>query len=195
MLEVVEVSCYQDKAVAIAGLGGLGSNIAVMLARSGVGNLLLIDYDRVEYSNLNRQYYLPCHVGRLKAEALTEQLLQINPALQLTVRVEKITAENAAELFTRWPLVCEALDDAAAKAMVINTLLKDKKKIIVSGSGMAGLGSANAIYTARKMARLYVCGDESSDMEQENMWAPRVQICAGHQANMVLRLLAGWQEP
>ena len=189
MLEVVEVSCYQDKAVAIAGLGGLGSNIAVMLARSGVGNLLLIDYDRVEYSNLNRQYYLPCHVGRLKAEALTEQLLQINPALQLTVRVEKITAENAAELFAQWPLVCEALDDAAAKAMLINTLLKDKKKII------AGLGRANAIYTARKMARLYVCGDESSDMEQENMWAPRVQICAGHQANMVLRLLAGWQEP
>lgn len=185
----------QNQSVAIAGLGGLGSNIAVMLTRSGVGHLLLIDYDTVEGSNLNRQHYMPRHIGRLKTEALAEQLREINPAVQLTVKNQKITAENAAALFQGWPLICEAMDDPAAKAMLINTLLPDSEKTIVAGSGMAGYGSANTIRTVRKMKRLYICGDETSDMQNNRMLAPRVQLCAAHQANMILRILFGEMEP
>lgn len=185
----------REKRVAIVGLGGLGSNIAVMLARSGVGHLMLVDFDVVEASNLNRQHYFPRHLGMPKAEALAEQLREINPALSLDVVQQRVTADNAAALLQGWPLVCEAMDAPASKAMLVNTLLPDPEKIIVAGSGMAGYGSANTIQTVRKMARLYVCGDECSDMDQGVMLAPRVQICAGHQANMILRLLLGLQEP
>ena len=192
---MVQLRCMlQEKRVAIVGLGGLGSNIAVMLARSGVGHLLLIDFDRVEPSNLNRQHYLPRHIGMPKAEALAEQLKEINPDVQLTVKQQRVTADNAAELLQGWPLVCEAMDDPTSKAMLINTVLPDQEKVIVAGSGMAGFGSSNTIKTVRKMARLYVCGDETSDMAHEVMLAPRVQICAGHQANMILRLLLGLQD-
>ena len=190
-----DIDTLQQQSVAIAGLGGLGSNIAVMLTRSGVGHLLLIDYDTVEGSNLNRQHYMPRHIGRPKTEALAEQLREINPAVQLTIKYEKITAENAADLFRGWPLIYEAMDEPAAKAMLINTLLPDAEKIIVAGSGMAGYGSANSIKTTRKMKRLYLCGDETSDMQNERMLAPRVQLCAAHQANMILRILLGEMDP
>lgn len=199
MWEVAEVDSLREtlreKQVAIVGLGGLGSNIAVMLTRSGVGRLLLIDFDTVEASNLNRQHYLPRHIGMPKAEALAGQLKEIDPTVQLTVKQQRVTADNAAELLQGWPLVCEAMDDPASKAMLINALLPDPEKVIVAGSGMAGFGSANTIKTVRRMARLYVCGDGTSDMKKEKMLATRVQICAGHQANMILRLLLGQQEP
>ena len=183
-------------AVAIAGLGGLGSNIAVMLAQLGVGKLLLVDFDTVEPSNLNRQHYTLRHLGLPKTEALAQQLEEMNPFVQVYTRQLKITADNAAELFRDWPLVCEALDDPVAKAMLINALLPDEEKTIVAASGMAGYDSANAIQTIHNMKRLYVCGDGSSEaMPGSGLMAPRVQICAGHQANMILRLLLGLTEP
>lgn len=104
---------------------------------------------------------------------------------------ERITADNAVELFMGWSFICEAMDTPDSKAMLLNTLLPDESKIIVAASGMAGYGSANQIKTVRKMHRLYLCGDGYSDVEQMIMLAPRVQLCASHQANMVLRLLLG----
>ena len=183
-------------AVAIAGLGGLGSNIAVMLAQLGVGKLLLVDFDTVEPSNLNRQHYTLRHLGLPKTEALAGQIGEINPFVQVYAKQIKITSENAAAIFQGWPLICEALDNPSAKAMLINALLPDEEKTIVAASGMAGYDSANTIQTTHSMRRLYVCGDGSSEaMPGNGLMAPRVQICAGHQANMILRLLLGLTEP
>lgn len=186
----------KNGAVAIAGLGGLGSNIAVMLAQLGVGKLLLVDFDTVEPSNLNRQHYTLRYLGKPKTEALAEQLREINPFVEILTQQVKVTAENAAMLFADWPLVCEAFDDPVAKAALINTLLADSQKTIVAASGMAGYGSANEIQTVQKMKQLYLCGDAVSEASPGNsLMAPRVQICAGHQANMILRLLLGFKEP
>ena len=181
--------------VAVAGLGGLGSNIAVMLAQSGIGELLLVDYDEVEPSNLNRQHYSLPHLGMLKTEALKKQIEEINPFVKVTLRSEKITGENLQKLFSDCEIVCEALDGAEAKAMLINGLLTETKATVVAASGMAGTDSSNRIRTERRMKRLYVSGDGTSESRPGNgLFAPRVQICAGHQANMVLRLLLGEEE-
>jgi sulfur carrier protein ThiS adenylyltransferase len=59
--------------IGIAGCGGLGSNCAVALSRVGIGRLILVDFDVVELSNLNRQYYFRDQIGLLKTEALTEK--------------------------------------------------------------------------------------------------------------------------
>ncbi|WP_092561384.1 sulfur carrier protein ThiS adenylyltransferase ThiF [Anaeromicropila populeti] len=182
--------------VAIAGLGGLGSNIAVSLARIGVGMLRLIDFDVVEPSNLNRQNYDIRHLGLLKTVALKQQLQDINPYIQIDTVNKKITEKNAAELLKDCEIVCEAFDNPENKAMLINTVLTHLPGIkIVSASGMAGYKSTNLIRTIHPMKNLYLCGDfETEAMAGCGLMAPRVMVCAGHQANMVLRLLAGEEE-
>ena len=103
--------------VAVAGLGGLGSNIAVMLARSGIGKLLLVDFDVVDVTNLNRQMYFIPQRGKSKAEALPEILRQINPYLTYESVCVKVTPENVRELFSEYPIVCEAFDRPNQKAV------------------------------------------------------------------------------
>lgn len=179
--------------VAIAGLGGLGSNIAVSLARAGVGTLFLVDFDRVELSNLNRQQYTINDIGRYKTEALTDLLLNINPYLNIKYETKLITEDNAAATFAPYGIVCEAFDRADMKALLINALLEnDPDKIIISGSGMAGTLSSNTIRTRRAFDGLYICGDGVTDIADANgLMAPRVAICANHQANMAVRLILG----
>ena len=175
--------------VAVAGLGGLGSNIAVMLARSGIGELLLVDFDTVDVTNLNRQMYLIPQLGKPKAEALPEILYQINP--YLTYRSVCITPNNVKELFSEYPIVCEAFDKPDQKAMLVRELLMQcPKTTVVSGNGMAGYADANEIRTCQVMKRLYVCGDQSTDVGNGiGLIAPRVAVCAAHEANKVLQLI------
>lgn len=177
--------------VAVAGLGGLGSNIAVMLARSGVGELLLVDFDRVDVTNLNRQMYLIPQLGMPKAEALPEILYQINPYLTYRSVCIKVTPDNVKELFSEYPIVCEAFDKPDQKAMLVRELLMQcPKTIVVSGNGMAGYADANEIRTCQVMKRLYVCGDQSTDVGNGiGLIAPRVAVCAAHEANKVLQLI------
>ncbi len=182
--------------VAVAGLGGLGSNVAVSLTRAGVGELMLVDFDRVDLSNLNRQQYEIADLGRYKTEALSERLTRINPYVKLTRKTIKVTAENAAGIFGGFGIVCEAFDRADRKAMLISALLGEcRNTVIVSGSGMAGYLSSNMIQTKRAFDRLYICGDGVTDSADVNgLMAPRVAICANHQANMIIRLILGERE-
>lgn len=193
-----EIQEKLDRAtVGIAGLGGLGSNIAVHLARLGVGRLVLVDFDVVDITNLNRQHYTMKDIGIPKTLALQEQLEAINPYLYYETYTERIIPANAARLFADCDVICEAFDRADQKAMLIETLLERIPQTpIVSGSGMAGCGSANAIHTERKFGKLYVCGDGISDIEYgSGLMAPRVAVCAAHEAHMVLRLLIGADTP
>ena len=182
--------------VAIAGLGGLGSNVAVMLTRVGVGQLLLVDFDIVEPSNLNRQSYYICHLGMAKTLALKKQLAEINPFIQVETQTLRVEAENVVGLFHGYDILCEAFDKPESKAMLVNTALASLPNItVVAASGMAGFSSSNRIVTNRPMKRLYVCGDSETAAEPgRGLMAPRVQICAAHQANMILRLLVGQKE-
>ena len=183
--------------VAVCGLGGLGSNIAVMLARTGVGFLRLIDFDVVEPSNLNRQNYYVRHLGMFKTDALCEQIREINPFIQAECVNARITRENLAELLNDCDYICEAFDNPEAKAMLAETVLTElPDKKLVCGSGMAGFESSNRIETVKALRNLYICGDSESEARPGNgLMAPRVSVCAGHQANMILRLIMGIEEP
>ena len=183
----------QAARVAVAGLGGLGSNIAVMLTRCGVGHLFLVDFDVVDMTNLNRQAYRLPHLGRPKTEAIREILAEINPYVEVETLCVRVTGENAAELFGEFPIVCEAFDKPENKAMLISTILKScPGTTVISGNGMAGYGEANGIRTARKLSRLYVCGDGVTEASPGvGLLAPRVADCAGHQANQAVRLILG----
>lgn len=177
--------------VAIAGLGGLGSNVAMALARTGVGELLLVDFDIVEPSNLNRQHYCIKHLGMKKTMALSAQIKEVNPYIHVKVRDVKVDEQNVISIFKDYDIVCEAFDKADAKAMLISNLLASNSNVkIVSGNGMAGFGSGNEILTRKRMKNLYICGDETTEAAEGcGLMMPRVQICAGHQANMIIRLI------
>ena len=188
---------FTGATVAICGLGGLGSNIAVSLARAGVGRLILIDFDQVDISNLHRQQYMADQIGLYKTEALTENLKRIAPYVEIISHTTRITEENFREFLQDADIICEAFDDAEAKAMLVNGVLeKLHTKYLIAASGMAGLGSANSIKTRRVMERFYLCGDGVSDVSDDiGLVAPRVMLCAAHQAQMVLRILSGNLEP
>lgn len=184
-------------AVGVAGLGGLGSHIAVSLARLGVGKLVLADFDAVDITNLNRQHFFLRHLGRPKAEALREQLTDINPYLTYEAHAVRVTPDNACALFAGCDVICEAFDRADQKAMLAEAVLTGLPDTpLVSGSGMAGWGSANAIQTVRRFGQFYVCGDGESDIADDvGLTAPRVAVCAAHQATMVMRLILGQTNP
>lgn len=188
---------FSAAAVAVCGLGGLGSNIAIALARAGVGRLILIDFDRVDVTNLHRQQYKAGQVGRYKAEALAENLREIAPYIQLEPHTAPIEPANAPALLAGAEVVCEAFDDPVCKSMLTDVVLEQlPDAVLIGASGMAGLGSANRIQTRRVARRFYLCGDGVSAVgEGEGLYASRVMVCAAHQAHMVLRVLAGELEP
>ena len=183
--------------VAVCGLGGLGSNIAIALARAGVGHLHLIDFDRVDLTNLNRQQYAVGQLGQYKTDALRETLSLVSPYCNVTCDTIKVTEENLPDLLRNEDYICEAFDRAEAKAMLVSGVLEHfPEKYLVAGSGLAGRGSANTIQTRRVSQRFYLCGDGTSDSSVGlGLVASRVLVCAAHEANMILRLIAGETEP
>lgn len=183
--------------VAVCGLGGLGSNIAIALARAGVGHLHLIDFDRVDLTNLNRQQYAVGQLGQYKTDALRETLSLVSPYCNVTCDTIQVTEENLLDLLKTEDYICEAFDRAEAKAMLVSGVLEHfPEKYLVAASGLAGLGSANTIQTRRVSQRFYLCGDGTSDSSVGlGLVASRVLVCAAHEANMILRLIAGERKP
>ena len=184
---------FAAASVVICGLGGLGSNIAVSLARAGIGNIHLIDFDRVDVSNLNRQQYFVSQLGEYKTDALLNNLKNISPYTVITSQCVKLNEENIPELLAPYDIICEAFDKADQKAMLVNSVLENfPEKYLISGNGMAGFGSSNDIITRRITKRFYICGDGKSDISDGiGLVSARVAVCAAHQANMILRIISG----
>ena len=177
--------------VGIAGLGGLGSNIAAMLARTGVGRLVIADFDCVDLSNLNRQNYFVEDLGLAKTDATEKILKRMSPFTEIEKHTVRLTPENIPGIFGMCDVVCEAFDAADQKAMIVSTMMERLPDIpLVSGSGMAGAGDANSITTKTVLGHVVLCGDGKEDGNiPPHLMAPRVNVCAGHMANAVIRLL------
>ena len=184
------LSVLRQSSVGIAGAGGLGSNVAVSLARAGIGRLVIADCDRIEPSNLNRQQFFLDQVGERKVEALRENLLAINPYSLYEIHDVRINRRNAAKIFARVDVLVEAFDRAEAKEMLIEaSLARYPGRPIVAASGLAGFGGNRKMHT-RRLGTLYVCGYEESQTPRGiSPMAPRVALVAAMQANLVIELL------
>lgn len=175
-------------AVGIAGCGGLGSQAAVSLARAGVGRLILVDGDRVEESNLNRQHYFLEDVGRLKVEALAARLRSINPEIQASALALRLEPGRVAEVFGTADLLIEAFDRAEDKRWLIEAWCRAfPERPVIAGSGVSGLGNSGRL-RVRRSGLIAVCGDEASDAS-EGLCAPRVAIVANLQADLAVQWL------
>jgi sulfur carrier protein ThiS adenylyltransferase len=179
--------------VGIAGLGGLGSQVALALTRTGVGTLILADYDVVEPSNLNRQQYFIQQIGMPKVDAIREILKKVNPYVRVITHHTLIRPKNVKRIFGNAEIIVEAFDKAEEKAMLINAISEAMPDTyIVVASGVAGYGDGNAIKTTRFSSKIFIVGDQRSPAGPgSGLMAPRVGIAAHQQANMVLRLILG----
>ena len=182
--------------VGIAGCGGLGSAVAVALARIGVGRLLLADFDLVEPSNLNRQQYFVDQIGMAKVDALKANLARINPFVKVATYHGRLDRGNIPQVFAVADLLVEAFDGADQKALLVESWRQNfPEKPLITASGLAGFGPANTVTTRRVGRNFWMVGDgESSASPGQGLMAPRVGIAAHHQANAALRLLLG-EEP
>ena len=180
--------------IGIAGAGGLGSNCALALVRSGLGNLIIADFDKVEESNLNRQFYFYDQVGKMKVEALKENLLRINPDLNIITHPVKLDKASIKNIFSDVDILVEAFDQADQKIMLIEEALESwSSRPLIVGSGMAGFGGTENLHI-RKVENLYICGDEVSEIsEDQPPLAPKVGIVANMQADKVIELLVDVQ--
>ncbi|HPD66120.1 MAG TPA: sulfur carrier protein ThiS adenylyltransferase ThiF [Bacteroidia bacterium] len=183
-------SILSEKTVGIAGAGGLGSNCASALARVGIGKIIIADFDIVEESNLNRQFYFFHQIGTKKADSIRKNLLMINPGLKIESYDVFLTPENVPVIFKDCDVVVEAFDKADQKKMLIETILSSfPEKPLVIGLGMAGFGMNDTLKTV-KNGNLYICGDGVSEIADDlPPIAPRVGIVANMQANTVLEIL------
>ncbi len=179
--------------VGIAGAGGLGSNCAAALARCGVGTLVICDFDIVEESNLNRQFYFSDQVGMVKTDALNENISKISRDIKLITKNVKLDPQNIPEIYVGCDIIVEALDSSEMKEMLIETVqLKLPGVILIVGSGMAGWGKSDKLKQRKIDETLYVCGDESSEVSDSlPPLAPRVAIVANLQADKVIEILIG----
>ena len=184
------VNVLKNKTVGIAGCGGLGSNCAVALARVGVGKLIIADFDVIEESNLNRQYYFFNQIGEKKATSLKHNINLINPKIKVEAYNKKLDADCIIDVFANCDVIVEAFDKAEMKKMIIETVVTELPNMpLVIGIGMAGWGNNNSI-KSRNIDNLYICGDEESEVSVGfPPLAPRVGIVANMQANVVLELL------
>lgn len=191
-LSAAEKATLERAVVGIAGAGGLGSNCAMHLVRSGVRRLVIADFDTVVPGNLNRQFFFADQVGMPKVEALRVNLLRIEPGLELDMRMMRITAENVGELFAACAVVAEAFDNVESKAMIVNAFASGKPLIAVSG--IAGWGNSNAVKVRRAGRNLVLVGDGATGVDPEHgifPHSPRVGIAAAMLANAVVSLLLG----
>jgi sulfur carrier protein ThiS adenylyltransferase len=177
--------------VGVAGLGGLGSAIAIALARVGIGKLIVADFDVVEPSNLNRQQYFVDQLGLLKTEALVENLQKINPYVEVEAHAVKLTPENILPVFSDADVMIEAFDRADQKVMLMETFVSKKQETpFIAASGLAGFGPEETIKVTKMGKSIYIVGDlETGARPGCGLMAPRVGIVASMQANLALRLI------
>ena len=177
--------------IGIAGIGGLGSTVATGLVRLGVGKLIIVDYDIVEPSNLNRQQYYVNQIGEYKVNALKKNLKEINPYVQVESHIKKISRTNISQLFEKVNILVEGFDKADQKAMLFDEFITCyPKKWIIMASGLSGYESGNEIKVKKFGKRGYIVGDRKSEAQiGMGLMSPRVGIAANQQSNQVLEII------
>jgi len=182
----------KESSVGIAGAGGLGSNAAVSLARAGIGRLIIVDFDKVEKSNLNRQYYFTNQIGKVKVKALKDNIKKINPSVKVDIHKEKLVKGSMEKHFKDVDVIIEALDSAEMKTAFVEEIMhKLPKTPVIAASGVAGYGNSERIVT-KKLGNLYMVYDaDAKSSDEDVLIAPRVCLIANWQANLALELLLG----
>jgi len=171
--------------IGIAGVGGIGSNVAMNLVRAGIKNLQIIDFDKVDQSNLNRQFYFNNQIGQIKVEALKENLLRINPDLKIEILNLKLEKKNMYEILKENDVIVEGFDKKEYKKDILE-VFSDTDKIVVSASGIADNDIEKI--KVKKIGNTYVIGDFKKDVAEYDNYFPKINIIASMMSDVILRI-------
>jgi sulfur carrier protein ThiS adenylyltransferase len=190
-LSYQELDKIKSVRIGIAGAGGLGSNCAHFLVRCGFRKFIIVDDDKVDCSNLNRQFYFEDQVGMPKVSMLKENLLRIDPDLEIESVFKKVDKADVAELFKEADVIVEAFDKVECKTMIVETYI-NSGKLIVAASGMGGWGHPDSIRVKQVKSGFFMVGDfVTAVSETEPPLAPKVIMVAAKQADVVLQMVLG----
>ncbi len=188
-LGIKNLKKIQRAKIGIAGAGGLGSNCAFNLVRSGFKKFVICDYDAVEIKNLNRQFYFIEQIGNPKVEMLKLNLMRINSDINIKIYKIKLDETNIVKVFKDCNVIIEAFDKAEYKRMIIETFL-NTQKLLISASGIAGIGSSDEIRIHKIKPKFYIIGDLTTEVSSMiPPFSPRVNIAAAKQADIILEYI------
>lgn len=173
--------------IGVAGVGGIGSNVILHLVRSGVKNFKIVDFDIVQSSNLNRQFYFSDQIGIPKVDALKDNLKRIFSDLDIISENKKISEDNIEEIFEECDIIVEGFDNEIDKTMLI-TKLFNKKKLIVSANGVAGIDT-KGVFVKNIGSSIFIVGDFKSDIKSSKLYSHKVNLIASIMAEIVLKKL------
>lgn len=173
--------------VSILGVGGLGSNVAILLARAGIGHINLFDFDLVDYSNLNRQNFSLEDIGKKKTLATREKILATTPYVNVDTFDVKLDENNILQYLNISEIFVEAFDDPFMKARLFDIFSFHQNKYLVSVSGLAGMEDFHTI-KIKQYKNITIYGDFESPQE-EGLYSPNVCLYAALQAGQVLRII------
>lgn len=189
-LKVDDLSKIKKITVGIAGCGGIGSNTANNLVRLGFKNFILIDFDKIDFSNLNRQFYFYDQVDKYKSTTLKENLLRINPDLNITSITTKLTRENIKIYLKESDIVIEGFDTVENKQMLIEEIFNFRQ--LISTSGLGTYWNVESIKTREITKNFTMIGDFFSDTDKgDSPLTPGVSIVTGKIAAAVLKWSIG----
>jgi sulfur carrier protein ThiS adenylyltransferase len=175
--------------IVIVGCGGLGSNVASYLARYGFVNIIVIDFDVVSASNLNRQFYFYDQIGHSKVDALKENLLRISNNINVINIPKKINSSNIDDYLCDAEIILECVDDADVKKMIVNYAFK-KNKVVIAASGICETCVEYPINVYQKAENFFIVGDGKTDIRNGNIpKAAKVAAVAAYQADLVISFL------
>jgi sulfur carrier protein ThiS adenylyltransferase len=185
-LSVEQLAKLEATHIGIAGVGGLGSNIANALVRTGFKSFEIIDYDLIDASNLNRQNYFLDEIGQAKVDVTAKRLKQINPDVSVSTSKTKLDSKNIGNYFGSADIVFEAFDTIESKALILE-VFGNTDKLLIMGSGMAGISNRKDLKIHQLRKNVFVVGDGSTQVSQNNPpLAPRVIACASLMASVAI---------
>ncbi len=189
-----------DASVAVFGLGGLGSPVALYLAAAGVGRLVLVDFDQVELSNLQRQIiHATGDLGRLKVESARDHLLALNPEVSVETVSKVLEGDALDAVIGSVDLVLDCTDNFPTR-FGINAACHRLGKPLVSGAAIRFEGQVSVYFPGQGESPCYRClyDDSPANAEtcaQTGVVAPLLGIIGSVQALEALKVLAGIGEP
>ena len=179
--------------VLVIGLGGLGCPLLTYIASSGVGKIGIVDFDKVEISNLNRQtLFNPSDIGKFKVNQAKKAINKINKKINVIPFKKKLTSKNIKKIFSNFDIICDGTDNYNTRYLINDFCLKNKKILI--SSAISKFDGQLMKFNFKKKGPCYRCfipslPDYENNCETEGIFSPVAGIMGSLQANEVLKCI------
>lgn len=185
----------KNSSVLVVGIGGLGSPASIYLAAAGVGRLVLLDFEKVELSNLNRQvaHWTP-DIGRLKVESAAEKIRKLNPGVDVETLAERLDESNVRDIVSSVDVVVDGLDNWASRFLVNRVCVELGKPLV--HAGVRGMhGQLTVVYPGRGPCLQCIIPRPPPEEKVFPVLGTTPGVMGVLEANEAIKLITGYGRP